>query len=279
MFLTPRIALVFKKLFGVEENKDLLISLINSVVSEEDKVVEITLLNPYNFQNFQTDKLSILDIKAKNQDGKRFNIEIQISDDLHYDKRILYYWSKVYAEQMQQGFPYSQLTKTIAIHILNFEIIAAAENYHNVFHIMENKSKNKYFHDFEIHTLELTKFTSDSDELKDIIGKVKNSLDRWLAFLSRNDLLSKDNLPEELDDIHIKKALEVMEIMSFNETERVAYEDHLKWFRDKYSVIESAKEEGLMEGIAEGFKKGIEKGEKDKTIQVAKEMLADNENL
>ncbi|CAK6512392.1 PD-(D/E)XK nuclease family transposase [Rickettsia helvetica] len=51
MFLTPRIALVFKKLFGVEENKDLLISLINSVVSEEDKVVEITLLNPYNFQN------------------------------------------------------------------------------------------------------------------------------------------------------------------------------------------------------------------------------------
>ncbi|MCZ6884648.1 MAG: PD-(D/E)XK nuclease family transposase [Rickettsia endosymbiont of Ixodes ricinus] len=111
------------------------------------------------------------------------------------------------------------------------------------------------------------------------MGKVKNSLDRWLAFLSRNDLLSKDNLPEELDDIHIKKALEVMEIMSFNETERVAYEDHLKWFRDKYSVIESAKEEGLMEGIAEGFKKGIEKGEKDKTIQVAKEMLADNEPI
>ncbi len=89
--ITPRVDLAFKKIFGVEENKDLLISLINSIVGQEDQVAEVTLLNPYNPKNFKNDKLSILDVKAKSVDGKRFNIEIQISDEADYDKRALYY--------------------------------------------------------------------------------------------------------------------------------------------------------------------------------------------
>ena len=96
--ISPRVDLAFKKIFGVEENKDLLISLINSIVSQDDQVSDITLLNPYNPKNFRQDKLSILDVKATNQDGKRFNIEIQISDEADYDKRALYYWAKLYTE-------------------------------------------------------------------------------------------------------------------------------------------------------------------------------------
>ena len=75
--ISPRVDIAFKKIFGVEENKDLLISLINSIVWKEDQVEEVVLLNPYNVKNFKDDKLSILDIKAKGLDGKRFNIEIQ----------------------------------------------------------------------------------------------------------------------------------------------------------------------------------------------------------
>ena len=98
--ISPRVDIAFKKIFGVEENKDLLISLINSIVSEADQVADVTLLNPYNPQSFKTDKLSILDIKARGIDGKRFNIEIQITDAADYDKRALYYWSKLYIEQL-----------------------------------------------------------------------------------------------------------------------------------------------------------------------------------
>jgi predicted transposase/invertase (TIGR01784 family) len=90
-FINPKVDIAFKKLFGSEENKDLLISLINSIVSEEDQVTEVILLNPYNLQNLRSDKLSILDIKAKNQEGKFFNIEIQISDEADCDKRALFY--------------------------------------------------------------------------------------------------------------------------------------------------------------------------------------------
>ncbi len=89
--ITPIVNIFCKKISGVKENKNLLIFLINSIFGAEDQVSEVTLLNPYNPKNFKTDKLSILDIKSTNQDDKRFNIEIQISDDADYDKRALCY--------------------------------------------------------------------------------------------------------------------------------------------------------------------------------------------
>lgn len=157
--ISPRVDIAFKKIFGVEENKDLLISLINAVVSEEDQVTEVTLLNPYNPKNFGKDKLSILDIKAKGQDGKRFNIEIQISDEADYDKRALYYWAKLYTEQLKSAEDYSSLCKAIGIHILNFTSILSVDKYHNVFNIREKESNLLYFKDLELHTLELRKFS------------------------------------------------------------------------------------------------------------------------
>ena len=84
--ISPRIDIAFKKIFGVEENKDLLISLINSIVGPDDQVVDVTILNPYNLKTFITDKLSILDVKARGETGKLFNIEIQITDEADYDK-------------------------------------------------------------------------------------------------------------------------------------------------------------------------------------------------
>jgi predicted transposase/invertase (TIGR01784 family) len=205
--ITPRVDLAFKKIFGVEENKDLLISLINSTVGQEDQVAKITLLNPYNPKNFKNDKLSILDVKAKSVDGKRFNIEIQISDEADYDKRALYYWTKLYTEQLKVAQDYSTLSKAIGIHILNFTSIPSIDKYHNVFHIVEKDSGLLYFKNLELHTIELNKFTDNSyEELPDILKKVKNSLDMWTAFLTRHDLLNKDNLPKELDNASLKKS-------------------------------------------------------------------------
>src|SRR5579862_6163482 len=115
--INPRIDLVFKKIFGVEENKDLLIALINSIVSSEDQVADIVLLNPYTVQNFLHEKSSILDVKARGLDGTYFNIEIQITDEGDYDKRALYYWAKLYTEQLKKGDDYASLCKVIGIHI------------------------------------------------------------------------------------------------------------------------------------------------------------------
>lgn len=100
--VTPRVDIAFKKIFEVEEDKDLLISLINSIVSEEDRVKNVTILNPYNPRNFKNDRLSTPDIKAEGHTGKEYNIEIQISDEEGYDNRALYYWRKLYTEQLKK---------------------------------------------------------------------------------------------------------------------------------------------------------------------------------
>jgi predicted transposase/invertase (TIGR01784 family) len=264
--INPRVDLAFKKIFGVEENKDLLISLINSIVKQEDRVAEVILLNPYNPKNFKTDKLSILDIKAKGVDGKRFNIEIQISDEADYDKRALYYWAKLYTEQLQASYDYASLSKAIGIHILNFTSIPEVAAYHNVFDIREQKSGLLYFKDLELHTLELKKFGGESaKELAEIVGKVKTALDRWMAFLTKHELLDRKNLPKELDDSHLKKALTVLEVMNFSQEEREAYEDHLKWLRIEANTLKKYENKGREEGREEGIKQ--------ERIKIAQSML------
>lgn len=250
--INPRVDIAFKKLFGVEENKDLLISLINSIVGEQDQVSDITILNPYNPKDFKSDKLSILDIKAKGLNGKRFNIEIQISDEEDYDKRALYYWAKLYTEQLKVSEDYSLLSKAIGIHILNFTSIPESERYHNIFHITEKNTGLLYFKDLELHTIELKKFLSNKEELLDLVLKIKNSLDMWVAFLIRHDLLKSEKLPQELDSNSLKKALTVIDVMNFNEEEREAYENHLKWLRIEANTLKKAEARAKAEGKADG---------------------------
>lgn len=282
--INPRIDVAFKKIFGVEENKDLLISLINSIVSSEDQVTDVTLLNPYNPQNFRNDKLSILDIKALGADGKRFNIEIQITDEADYDKRALYYWAKLYTEQLQASQEYSSLSKAIGIHILNFTSIPDIVKYHNVFHIAEKDSGLLYFKDLELHTIELNKFTNNPKEgLADILKKVVNSLDMWSAFLTRHDLLNKDSLPKELDNASLKKALTVLDVMNFTKEERDAYEDHLKWLRIEANTLKKveaqAEARGIQIGETRGETRGKAEGEIKKAIAIAKNLLKENAKI
>ncbi len=286
--LNPCVDIAFKKIFGVEENKDLLISLINSIVSDEDQVEDVTLLNPYNAKNFKNDKLSVLDIKAKSVTGTYFNIEIQITDEADYDKRALYYWAKLYSQQLQESQDYSTLQKTIGIHILNFLSIPNVKKYHNVFKIQELEDNHVYFEDLELHTIELKKFIPTTqkekkpDSLEALLPYVKSALDVWVAFLTRNHLLKTDVLPGTLNDPSLKKAVHVLEVMNMTNDEREVYEDRLKWIRTEANALKKHGQDkfkegeavGLMKGKAEGEAIGIEKGIEKAKIEMAKKLIA-----
>ena len=141
-----------------------------------------------------------------------------------------------------------------------------------MFHITEKETGLLYFKDLELHTIELKKFSDSSDEeLADIVAKVKNALDMWLAFLTRNDLLIADNLPKELNDPNLKKAINVLSVMNFTPEEREAYEDHLKWLRIEANTIRNYEQKGEIRGRAEG--------ENKKAIEIAKKMLSKNHSI
>ena len=279
--INPRVDIAFKKIFGVEENKDLLISLINSIVSIDDQVSEITLLNPYNPKNFKQDKLSVLDLKACGSDGKRFNIEIQICDEADYNKRALYYWAKLYTEQLKESADYGTLSKAIGIHILNFTSLPESDKYHNVFHIVEKENGLQYFKDLELHTIELKKFTSSiTNESSDIFTKIKTSLDIWVAFLTKHNLFDKEHLPKNLNKSGLKKALDVLAVMNFSEEERQGYEDHLKWLRMQMNTIKKYEQIAEARGEAHGrFSEKLELAKKQLKRGVAMEFIMEDTGL
>ena len=130
-----------------------------------------------------------------------------------------------------------------------------------MFHIVEKESGVLYFKDLELHTIELKKFCSNSkEELTDIVAKVKTALDVWSAFLTRNDLLMEDNLPAELNNPDLKKAINVLNVMNFEPEERETYEGRLKWLRMEASTIKNYEQKGLEKGIKKGIKEGIKRG-------------------
>ena len=280
--LNPRVDLAFKKIFGIDENKDLLISFINSIVSKEHQVASIELLNPYNSKNFEHAKGSILDIKAKDEQGKQFDIEIQISDEGDYDKRALFYWAKLYADQLNSGHEYSSLGTAIGIHILNFNCIPNLNSYYNQWRITDKNSGQHYFQDFAIYTIELNKFTDqDKEDVRQLLPRIRTGLDRWAAFLTKAADLDRNNLPKEINDPNIKKALDVLTVTSLNKEEREIYENHLKWLRTEASTLKKltgkAREEGRAvgrtEGRAEGRAKGRVEGRAEGKLEERKSLL------
>jgi len=266
--VNPRVDLAFKKIFGTIENKDLLIAFINSIVRPEDKVADIEVINPYNERSFKDDKLSILDIKAKDAMGHYYNIEVQITDEQDYDKRALYYWAKLYAGQLKKTHHYGDLKKAIGIHVLNFLSIPDEPNYFNHYEMLNTASLKPYFKDIQMYTIELNKFEKGTkDDLTKMLAKVKTALDRWAAFLTRSYDLNKDDLPEEMDDENIKAALDVLDTMNFTGKERDEYEGRLKWLMIEANTLEKAKKDGIEEGRAEG------------RAEVAKRMLQDRMSI
>jgi len=281
-YINPRVDIAFKKIFGVEENKDILISLLNSIISEEDQIDEIELLNPYNERNFKKDKLSVLDIKARNKNTKvYFLIEMQLAEELDYHKRGLYSWARVYSNQLSAGQIYENLNRTIAIHILNFTFIdykkhkgwikMVPNKYHHRFIMSDADTRLEIFKDIEIHTIELSKFEAINDRDLDVImPKVKDMLDSWMAVLTKYDLLDIKDLPDKINLPEIKKALTVMYEMNLNKEEREIYDSHLDFLRIEKGAFDARFEAGKEKGIEIGEARGIEKGK----IKIAKMMIA-----
>jgi len=212
--INPRVDFAFLKLFGSKENNDLLLSLINAIVSEQDQVVEVELKNPFRLPDYRIDKIPLLDIKAKGGNGRWFNIEMQISGDRNFHKRAIYYWAKQVTEQLGDGMLDKELNKTISINIniLDYDLVPDTTEVHSCYKIINTATgKDDGLHDFiELHYIELKKFTKKYHE-------IQSALDRWSSFLTTAHQLGREHTPKELaSDKNIVKAITAIDRM-FNE--------------------------------------------------------------
>src|SRR5437763_8195994 len=137
--IDPKVDYAFKHLFGRESTRSILIDVIEKVLdpAPDHYIRDIELLNPFNPKETLDDKLSILDIKARDQSGRQFNIEMQMLARRDYEKRILYYGCKLHQQQLHEGEDYLTLKPTISISFLNHVLFPQVADYHLRFRLLD----------------------------------------------------------------------------------------------------------------------------------------------
>ena len=245
--IDPKIDFAFKYLFGRDSTRDNLIDAVNSVLQPPPghAVLDVELLNPFNLQETLDDKLSVLDIKARDQAGRQFNIEMQILPYLHYDKRILYYWTDLYGQQLGRGQDYGLLCPTISISFLDHVMFPDVPDCHLCFQLLEKRHRFAMSQDIEFHILQLPKFTRKLAELT-------GALDAWLYFLRYAEMIDTAALPAELRQPSIMRAVEELTMLTQSDIERERYESRRKAQMDHISAINAARLQGELAGREKG---------------------------
>ena len=211
----------------------------------QHQITSLEILNPFNDKEALDDKLSILDIKARDQSGRQFNVEMQLLAYGAFRQRALYYWARLHQGQLQEGMDYQTLRPTIAICFVDTTLFPENPAYHLLFELREHHQHSLLFTDqLAMHILELPKFTKSA-------GDLASPLDRWLYFLRHGELLDTDALPSALDVPEIHRALGDLLMMTQSELERERYESRLKMQRDIYTALAEARDEGRQEGRIE----------------------------
>ena len=228
---------IFKKVFGEKGNEDILISFINAVLkrTKKEPIIEIEIIeNKQLTKELILDKTGIIDVRAKTSKGENIDIEVQLIDQGNMDKRTLFYWGKMYLENIKQGQDYTSLEKVITINILDFEFLGT-ESYQSSFHLWEDIEKDYMLTDVvEIHFLELPKFRNK--KTKDYR---ENDIERWLMFLEKD--ISETTLKELMSlDTAIEKAEQKIEYLSSDEEAMRIYYERERSLHERANMISSA---------------------------------------
>lgn len=260
----------FRKIFGDEQKKIILISFLNAILGLEglDRIKDVTLLNPYQFPRIIGERASIIDVKAVDEKDTTFIIEMQVTEPEGFAKRVLYYTCKDYSGQIKVGDQYPKLRPVYFIGILDFNFFEGT-NYLSSHLIVDEQTGQCVFHDMKFRFLELPKFKKEIHELETII-------DKWAYFLKNADEL--EVIPSNTDDEGLKEAYEAAAQHNWSREEYDAYiyagmrEQDVKGVR---ALAEKrAKAKGRAEGIAKGREEGIIKGREEGIAKGREEGIA-----
>ncbi|MCU7198000.1 Rpn family recombination-promoting nuclease/putative transposase [Turicibacter sanguinis] len=262
--LPPKMDFVFKRIFGNENHPNVLISFLNAVLNPVDPIKSVSLKDTTIEKSHLEDKYSRLDVKAITNKGEHINIEIQLKDEYNMIKRSLYYWSKLYEGQLENGENYQKLSRTICINLLDFNLLNH-DKFHSVYRLKDCETNEELTDVMELHFIELKK-------IKDVqrVEEVKTKLEAWLYFINQPE----SELVQELEkvEVEIKEAKAELVRLSGDRKERERYEKRRESRLNEVSALSYAEEKGIQKGIEEGVKQGLEQGAKQRNIEIAKNL-------
>ena len=250
-FLDPKNDIAFKKIFGTEKNKDILIHFLNDMLAfkEQKPIVDVSFLKTVQDPEISSKKTSVVDVLCTDQDKNTYVVEMQVASHKGFEKRAQYYAAKAYVSQMDRGGQYENLKEVIFLAIANFTMFPEKENYKSDHIILDRDNQQHDLKDFSFTFLELEKFIKTKDQLTSIVEK-------WAYYFKH----AEETTPEELEiiigqDSVIKRAYEELDRFYWKEEELLAYEDALKKDMDYEASMSKKYDEGLSDGEKRAFVK------------------------
>ena len=264
-YVNPLTDFGFKRLFGTEPNKILLIDFLNVLLPERHRIEDLTYGNSEQVGNTPLDRKAIFDIYCQGVKGDRFIVEIQKAKQDYFKDRSVYYASFPIQEQGQKGSWNYKLAPVYGVGVLDF-IFDDHKDDPTLLHTVELKNQRcEVFYDkLKFIYVELPKFKKTANELE-------SRLDKWLFLLKH--LPDLNNPPPGIDGEVFRLLFEIAELANFSRQEQQAYESSLKYYRDLKNVIDSAEGGGIAKGMVKGIAKGITQGQRSLVLHLASHKL------
>ncbi len=246
-YLNPFTDFGFKKIFGEEASKPLLIDFLNALLPENDRIVDLTFKNNEQLGQSDLDRKAIYDIYCENEKGEKFIVELQKAKQNYFKERTIYYSTFPIREQAEKGEWNYNLKAVYCIGILDFTFddYETEPEKSEVVHTIKLKNQNgKIFYDkLTFIYLEMPNFKLEESQLD-------SRLDKWLYFLKY--LEDFQTIPAIIADDVFNQAFEKAELAKFGPQDLYNYEMNLKVYRDYKNTVDTAFDEGRLEGKLEG---------------------------
>ena len=252
-FINPKTDYAFKKIFGSENSKDILISFLNAIIYQEKETIQdLEILNPYNPATTFGLKDTYLDVKAKLDNQTTVLIEMQILNSVAFDKRVIYNVCKAYSNQLDSGQNYYRLTPVIALTITDFIFLNQTTDIINSFVFKHETKEIIYNQEIKLFFVELPKFKKTLEQLGTLTEK-------WLYFLSNAPSLKA--IPGNMENNSaLNHALQIANLANLSVEELEEIQNRAFWLADQEGIVIKAKQDGREEGLAEGREKGLQQG-------------------
>ncbi len=220
--IDPKVDCVFKAMLGSEEHKSLLVHFLNAVLARDPgiRIQAVELLNPYNEREFESDKLSVVDVKARDEQGRSYQVEIQLALHPGLTSRMLYTWSAIYHRTLPKGEDFKILRPVISIWLLNETLFDAPGAWHLPFVAWNREHGVTLSDDFRIHVLQLAAWPRHEQAQED--------LDRWMYLFTEGEGVDVTSPPAMLQTDEMKEAISVLQHFSENERQYFLYQQRLE---------------------------------------------------
>lgn len=269
-YINPYTDFGFKKLFGTDLNKDLLISFLNALLQGKEEIRDITYLNTEHLGTQELDRRAVFDVYCVNEQGERFLVEMQKGEQQFFKDRSIYYSTFAIREQAPKGEWDYELKGVYTVCILNFTFQNSSPDVLQYVKLMDITTKQVFYDKLTFIYLEMPKFSKSENELNGM-------LDKWLFVLKNLSRLMER--PVALQERVFTKLFEAAEIARYDKSSRLAYEESLKNYRDWYSIEQTAELRGEKRGEKRGERRGIIIGENNAKYAVAKKLKAEGVTL